>query len=282
MYLFYLGWSPFTKGCGLKKGETYEEFNLKNYSKIEKSLQFKASDLIQEDSYKFYYYFGSLNDSLTRTGQSGIEYKQLIRRLRKEGFQLNLHQEKAFKIFNKDLNTLKSQYTRYSKIINGKEVSIQIMLGNPDESTPIALREFFDFMKDAFLNASYIHYAGHAGLGSILDFDYYEKLYKEKIVYNLNSKQLFYFDGCGTYFQTTGFYFTKKYLNNSLILISNGLTILSNLIKPGVNETLTSLLYSIKNDTEISGNTLVNNIDKEIRKSIRSTNDYPMVNINFN
>ncbi len=223
---FFHYWSPYYKNCRLKKGIDYEEFKLKSFIKKNNDITHLSSEFLINNEYNLYYYFGSDHFSLRRFGFAEQAYNTTKKLFKKKGFRKITDSNEKEEMF-KSLR-LYSRFQKMSGTLNGKIANVYILLGNPTDSTPGAKYEFFRFMKHAFKHGSSIQYSGHAGLGSVFNLDSLEEQYNEIIEYNQNQKQIIYLDGCNTYFYSKNFFFTKKKINNSLVFISNGETILTN------------------------------------------------------
>ena len=231
--MFYYNWSPYYKRCGLKKGEDYEEFTLTSFTKVQDLSSHISDEFLVNGEYNLFYYFGSDYFSNRKFGYAQNGFNETIRLFKRAGFNYFTDLDETQRIF--DSKKLYSRYRRLKGKINGKSANVFIVLANPTETTPGTKYEFFKFFKYAFKNASSIQYSGHAGLGSVLDFDALEKEYNEKIEYAQNQKQMIYLDGCNTYFYSNAFFFSKKKLANSLVLVSNAATILTMHYKQAVN-----------------------------------------------
>lgn len=270
---FFHFWSPYYKNCRLKKGVDYEEFKLTSYTKKNNEVTHLSSEFLIKGKYNFYYYFGSDNFSLNNFGFASNAYSSTITLFRKKGFKKtnnNIEKQDIFKT-----TRLYSRYQKLSGTLHGKEANVYILLGNPTDSTPGAKYEFFRFMKHAFNNASSIQYSGHAGLGSVFNLDALEVDYKEKIEYNQNQKQILYIDGCNTYFYSKNFFFRKKKLNNSLVFVSNGETILTNYFKQSVY-----VLANMLSKEQFSNKDIENNVYYYMRRA--SNRDHQMLDVSNN
>lgn len=223
--LFYQAWSPHYRRCPLVKDMDYAEFKLDSYTLVNHDQNHLSKSLTVNGKYNLFYYNGSDFHSLRRFGFAKSATNLAIKSFLKRGFKKVYKPESVMQIFSKDKTI--SRFTHLLGHIRGVETNVYILLGNPTEQTPIARYEYFKFIKSAFETGSSIQYNGHAGLGSVLDLDYLETIYNEKINYNQNQKQLVYLNGCSTFIHSTGFFFKKKNLSNSLILITNGLSILT-------------------------------------------------------
>ena len=69
---------------------------------------------------------------------------------------------------------------------------------------------FHWFYKDALENASIMLYGGHSGLGGHLDLDSIEYNLGEKINFNTNKYQIYFFDSCTSYKYYNTMYFERK------------------------------------------------------------------------
>lgn len=279
LYMFFTGWSPYFKGCHLIKGESYEEFPLLSYELLNKEVLFKTADLVQNNEFNLFYYYGSDYYSLSKPGHSGSAKAQMERLLRKNGFVQKFDEEETSRIFNKTSREIYSFYNKYTKSINGVTVNAYLLLGNPTDHTPIPKREFYDFYKEAFKRGSYIHYNGHAGVDSTLNFDGLEIEYNDKIEYNQNLKQVLYLDGCNTNFESQPFFKRKKHTKGSLVLFTNGLSILTNVYLPAQLSTFEAFMESFEKNSFIDGNKLVEEIEKRTHRIIQTKHDDPMIHV---
>ncbi len=237
---FYWAWSPNTKYCGLKVNEHFLEVEINSATKVVQDSLHLSSEFLVDDEYALFYYFGSDFFSLRNFGMAQKGYTEISRTLRRLGFSKIKYSNMLMEIIG--TNSLYSQFLHYQGEIHGKKANAYIMLGNPTDHTPGAKKEFFKFTKYALENGSTYTYMGHAGLGSVFNLDLQEQQFGEKINYNLNQKQMIYIDGCNTFFYSTNFFFKKKPLTNSLVLITNGLSILTNFYKQTVSTILDNLL----------------------------------------
>ncbi|MCT4641622.1 MAG: hypothetical protein N4A33_04940 [Bacteriovoracaceae bacterium] len=226
---FYFSWHPKFKKCNLIEDHDYLKIKLDTYKKVDDSKPHYTKEFLNDGKYNLFYYFGADKFSLKRSkmGFALTNYKDLVRFYkRRKGFYKDFDVKEKKIIFNKEKTH--SFYTKFIGHIDGIETNVYIMAGNPTESTPIAKYEFFKFFKYAFKKGSAISYSGHAGLGSILDFDAHEQEYGEKIDYSAVNKQLLLLSGCGTFLHSSGFFFDKRRKKDSLVLITNGLFIFIN------------------------------------------------------
>lgn len=266
--MFYQGWSPYLDGCRLVKGKTYEEFSLISFSLDDVNVDIAPQDYLQDGSFNAFYYFGSDFYSLINTGYAGIAFNDFARKLRGLGFYSNVDSDEVAGIFEKSQRKLLSKFQKLSKNVNGTIFNVYLVLGNPTEVTPTAMREYFDYMKYALKHASYLHYAGHSGLGSILDLDYLEEMYETKIEYNKEAKQFFYFDGCTTFFEAPFYYSTKKNGLNNLIVMSNGLNVQTSLVEAPLFGTFELFYQGLLEGKSFRGNTFIEEVDNRIERLI--------------
>ncbi len=230
---FYWAWSPKVRGCKLKENIDYIKVKPVVIEKKNDLDNHLSSEFLVNGEYHLYYYYGSDYFSLRRFGLAGSAYASLQKKLKKRGFHsINTA---SFKSKALEKQNITSNLKIYSGELNGAKAFVYMMLGNSTEHTPRAKKEFFLFTKYALENGSSFTYSGHAGLGSVFNLDLQEKEYQMKINYNLNQKQLVFLDGCNTFFYSSNFFFRKKYLSNSLILVSNGLSISTKFYKQSVN-----------------------------------------------
>ncbi len=274
--LFYQSWSPKYRRCPLKKGSDYEEFKVEFIGEMDSKHELIKDDLRNEGKYKLFFYFGSDYHSTRKFGHAQKGYDQTLKALKKKGFIKRFDNIQKQEIFNKI--SLFSRYQKLTGKIDGIETEVYLLLGNPDSKTPKAQYEFFRFFKYAFKNASAINYNGHAGLGENLNFDKLEVKFKEKITYNQNQKQLYLLSGCSTYLQSSGFFFSKKKQKNSLILITNGLS-----VKLRVNKFLPqAILNSLSFKDSMTSDSLRVEIYKQMKRAGASKSQFPMTAVEFN
>lgn len=266
--MFYQGWSPYFDGCRLVRGETYEEFSLSSFSSQDVNIEIVPHDFLQDGSFNAFYYFGSDFYSLINTGYAGVAYNNFARKLRGLGFYSNIDSDEVADIFAKSQRKLLSKFQKLSKNVNGTILNVYLVLGNPTEVTPMAMREYFDFMKYALKHASYLHYAGHSGLGSVLDLDYLEEIYETKIEHNKETKQFFYFDGCTTFFEAPFYYSSKKDMPNNLIVMSNGLNVQTSLVEAPLFGTFDLFYQGLLEGKSFQGKAFIEEVDNRIDRLI--------------
>ena len=271
--MFYYNWSPYYKRCGLKKGEDYEEFNLTSFVKVQDTSNHLSEEFLVNGEYNLFYYFGSDYFSNRKFGYAQKAYNETIRLFKRAGFNYATDLDLTERIFS--VRKLYSHYQTLKGTINGKIANLHVLLGNPTDTTPATKYEFFKFFKYAFKHASSIQYLGHAGLGSVLDFDTLEKEYNESIEYAQNQKQIIYLDGCNTYFYSNAFFFEKKKLANSLVLVSNAATALTMHYKQAVN-----VLFDFLNKERFNNAQIVGAVNYFMRRA--NLGDYQMLDVSSN
>jgi hypothetical protein len=268
---FYWAWSPYVRYCGLKKDKDYLEVQIETISSIVQDKLHISSEFLVNGEYKLFYYFGSDYFSLRNFGFAQKAQNEVLSKLKRIGFRKVNSSSMITDITGE--SRIYSRFYHLEGQINGFKTSAYIMLGNPTDSTPGAKKEFFKFTKYALENGSSYSYMGHAGLGSVFNLDLAEKEYGEKINYNINQKQLVYIDGCNTFFYSTDFFFRKKYLSNSLVLISNGLSIMTTFYKQ-----TTSTVLDLLNGKSFTNKKIESTVDSYMKRQRASLDDMAMVN----
>jgi hypothetical protein len=269
--IFYWAWSPKTKYCGLQINKDYLEVDIESSSKVVQDKIHLSTEFLVDGEYKLFYYFGSDFFSLRRYGMSQQAFSDISRQLKRAGFTNVRNSNMRSEITGQSRTD--SKFLHLEGVINGKKTNAFIMLGNPTYHTPDAKKEFFKFTKYALENGSSYSYFGHAGLGSVFNLDLAEQEYGEKINYNINQKQIIYLDGCNTFFYSTDFFFKKKYLSNSLVLISNGLSILTNFYKQ-----TTSTILDVLKQSSFTNQMIENKVDSYMRNQRANRDEMAMAN----
>jgi len=268
---FYWAWSPKIKYCSLQINKDYIEIRIESSVRIVQDKIHLSDEFLVDGEYNLFYYFGSDYFSLRKFGMSEKAYLDISRQLRRAGFSIVRNSNMLSEITGKTRTF--SKFLHLEGSINGKKAKAFIMLGNPTYHTPDAKKEFFKFTKYALENGSSYSYFGHAGLGSVFNLDLAEQEYGEKINYNINQKQIIYLDGCNTFFYSTNFFFEKKYLNNSLILISNGISILTSFYKQ-----TTSTVLDLLRQTTFTNKIIENTVDSYMQAQRASFDEMALVN----
>lgn len=83
---------------------------------------------------------------------------------------------------------------------------------------------FRHFYKESLEQASVVVYIGHSGFGQNLKLDGLENNLGEKINFNQDKYQIFYFNACSTYPYFNSSYFDRKGGSRNLDIITNGLS----------------------------------------------------------
>lgn len=277
LHSFYYSWSPYFEGCNLVKGEAFEEFSLNSFELKQNKTDFSTNEILNNNELNIFYYFGADFYKLMDAGYARTERDLLVKKLWRMGFRYKDRSFNSSEIFG--YSRTQSEFKRMRKTINGVEVNVHMLLGNPTESTPKQQKEFFRFFKYAFKHGSYIHYTGHSGFGSVLDFGYLEEIYKEKIDYNPKQKQFIYLFGCSSFFDSTKF-FTSRKEQGSLVLVTNGLKTRSDFGGITVNTAFDTVLSSLEDNSRIIGNDFINTINEKMRKRIGvNVKHFNLVNI---
>ena len=268
--LFYFSWSPKLKHCGLKKNQDYIEVSVSSFMKKNDRSSHLSEEFLINGEYKLFYYYGSDYFSMRRFGQAANMYSSTISLLKSKGLKKIKRTNFQKEIFGK--TKTQSRFIHMRGTLKGKPAEAFILLGNPTDKTPLAKREFFDFTKYALENGSAYSYAGHAGLGSVFNLDLMEEEYGVKINYLINQKQFLYIDGCNTFFYSSNFFLNKKPIPNTLVLITNGASILTNHYKQAVHGFLDLLSKDIRTDTQIQ-----RNANYYMRRQGASKNEFALV-----
>jgi hypothetical protein len=270
--LFYFSWSPHTRRCGLKKDKDYLEVSVESFHKKNDVSSHLSKEFIINGKYKLFYYYGSDHFSMRNFGQASNMYSTTVSALKRLGFKKIKRSKMKKHIFKRE--QVQSRFMHMKGTLKGVPAEAYILLGNPTDSTPQAKKEFFYFTKYALENGSSYTYAGHAGLGSVFNLDYMEKEYGVKINYLTDQKQFLYIDGCITFFYSSNFFFKKKALPNTLVLVTNGASILTVHYKQAVFSFLDVINKSLNTNTEIK-----TRANFYMRRQRASKNDFALVNV---
>jgi hypothetical protein len=273
--LFYFAWSPYTKNCGLKDGKDFLEVSIESFKKKVDESSHISEEFLVNGKYKLFYYYGSDFFSMRRFGQSAKMHSLTLLSLKRLGFKKIKHSPMRKVIF--DSSKITSKFVHMRGELNGKTADAYVVLGNPTDTTPIAKREFFYFTKYALENGSAYTYAGHAGLGSVFNLDLLEEKYGVKINYLKEQKQFIYIDGCNTFFYSSNFFFKKKSIPNTLVLATNGASILTNHYKQAVYSFLETLKRDLQTNSQIRDNS-----NNYMRRQGASKLEFALVNVTSN
>lgn len=273
---FYWSWSPYYRKCKLKKRIDYIEVEANLSLKSVNNKYILNQEMVLGGEFNSFIYLGSDFHSMRTFGYA----KEAYTKFRKTIFQMGFRKRSDLDdleqiIFSKDY--VKSYFKVYSKLENGIKSNVYIMLGNPTDHTPEAKKEFFDFIRYGIENGSYIHYAGHAGLGSILDFSKHEEKYNKKIHYP-DHYQVFYYDACNTYFHSSKFLSLHKNQNQKIDFFSNGLSIGTNLAFPVLKQSFLSIYKNVTGNEKLEVNEFVESVNSNIKPYFYDSKDFPMLN----
>jgi hypothetical protein len=274
-FYFYQKWSPSFNKCPLKKGIHYEEFSITELNQLNLNTNHLSDEFKVNGEFNLYFYYGSDFHSSRKFGYAEKSFKRTLKVLKKMNFIKVFNNDEKSQIFNQ-----KGTIGKFQKLkgkLNGIPTNIYLLMGNPDNRTPKSRYEFFRFFKHAFKFASGISYIGHAGLGKNLNFDALEKLYDEKVEYNLAQKQMFILSACVTYLQSSGFFFSKKTDNNSLVLVTNGLP-----VKLRVNVNIPESFLSLLSKESFSNEKILDEVYEQFRNAGAERGYFPMTGVESN
>ncbi len=208
---FWYFWSPNKFGCKLKKGIDYNVIKAK-LTRIENT----------KISYPEYHNLPNKDGKITIHVLFGLDDPEKERNPLKSS-DINADNYRIFRNYlikkgYKAKTWTVSQVKSIAKRLDGESPFVETISKGSIEYRfffgPTGIDEdalgFHWFYKDALENSSIMLYGGHSGLGGHLDLDSIEYSLGEKIAFNPNKYQIYFFDSCTSYKYYNTMYFERK------------------------------------------------------------------------
>lgn len=131
---------------------------------------------------------------------------------KKDGFRISINGNQS-----KGANFLR-EYVGKRKTDLGNEVEVRVQVLLADTAIGSTDRTFHHYLIPALAEADVLIYDGHSGLGGNLSLDNLDKVH-----FNQEKYQLFFFNGCSTYSYFNGMYFKAKNGATNLDIVNAGI-----------------------------------------------------------
>lgn len=208
---FWYFWSPFNFGCKLKKDLDYKIVKAKlTRIKNSKISYPEYHNLPNKDGKITIHVLFGLDDpekgrNPLKSGDTNADNYRIFRTyLLKKGYLAKTWTESQVKSIAKKTDGSMP----YVETISKGAIEYRFFFGSTgiDEDS----LAFHWFYKDALENASIMLYGGHSGLGGHLDLESIEYNLGEKIKFDANKYQIYFFDSCTSYKYYNTLYFERK------------------------------------------------------------------------
>lgn len=209
---FWYFWSPDRPGCKLVKDKDYKIVNA-NFQRIENSkLTYPEYQNLPNEKgiIEIHLLFGLDDPTKDRNPLKSSDVNSYNFRSVRQSFLSRGYTEKVW---------TDAEVKKIAKRLDGKAPYVETLTkGNISIRmvfAPSGIDEqalgFHFFYKDAIENSSIMIYSGHSGLGGHLDLESIEADLGEKINFNPNKYQIFFFDSCTSYR-----YYNSQYLDRKI------------------------------------------------------------------
>lgn len=239
---FWYFWNPFQAGCDLKEAKNFFDDN-GSYVRVTGTITRTPNSRLSYPEYQklidpktktvsIHVFFGLDEEKHGKNPMTSKDANAENFRLIREnliGLKYTSHvwEEEDLRDAFKYLQSPLPYVETMSKVVGDITLEVRLYYGPTgiDEKS----RNFHKFYKDALENSSIMIYGGHSGLGGHLDLDAIEGSLKEKIHFNKNKYQIYFFDSCTSYSYYNTQYFARKRTENdprgtkNLDIMTNGL-----------------------------------------------------------
>lgn len=259
-FVYFQFWAPTKRNCPLVPGKDYQDYevDLKPRKKAEETYP-RYAEMIENNEVKFYFYFGSDYENLSRFGKAGEGYDSMKFWLRKKKFSQN----RANESWEKQLGAVK--------------ITVKLLLGNPLPNTPRSQEEYFWFMKEAYETGGYIQYTGHAGHGGIMDLTALGTKLGATVNFPKDKYQVYYVNGCQTFIYATNYFPQLKGGYKNLHLLLNGDVSWPDTTWINLEAPLNQFYDYFANGTRTSYQTMINNSSLKMDQRLGAYRESPMM-----